>query len=60
MTQAQLARKAKTTQKTISKLETTSDIRPAFDIVANVADALDVDPRALRFGPDPRAERKAS
>lgn len=59
-TQAMLAAKANTTQKTISKLETSAVISPEFETVVNVADALGVDPRSLRFGPDPRTMRKAS
>ena len=53
LTQTQLGEKAGVLQKTISKLETDSETKPAFDTVAKLADALGVDPRALRFGPDP-------
>lgn len=37
-------------QGVISKLERNADVRPAFDTVMNLADALKVDPRQLRFG----------
>ena len=59
LTQAQLGERAGVLQKTISKLETDSDTKPAFDTVAKLADALGIDPRALKFGPDPARGREA-
>lgn len=44
-------------QNTISKLESDSHARPTFETVLALADALDVRPEQLRFGPDPKIER---
>lgn len=57
LTQGQLADKSGVPQPTISKLETRGDISPEFVTVANLADALNRDPRALRFGPDPKTQK---
>jgi transcriptional regulator with XRE-family HTH domain len=40
-------------QAVISKLERNPDAKPTFDTVIRLADALEVEPRALRFGPVP-------
>lgn len=50
LTQQDLEAKAGVTQAVISKLERTADVRPSFETVTKLADALKVDPRALRFG----------
>lgn len=50
LTQQELEAKAGVTQAVISKLERVSTVRPAFDTVIKLADALHVDPRRLRFG----------
>ena len=57
-TQEQLEERSRVPQPTISRLETRDDVRVSADILMKLADALDVDPRALRFGPVP--ERVAS
>lgn len=57
LTQAQLAQTSGIPQAQISQLENTTE-NPAFDTVVALADALDVDPRVLKFGPD--QERVAS
>jgi transcriptional regulator with XRE-family HTH domain len=54
LTQAQLAQKSGIAQNTISKLEANMNARPALATVAALAEALAVNPLALRFGPDPR------
>ena len=53
LTQVQLERLSGLAQNTISKLETRRGARPVFATVVALARALDVDPMALRFGPDP-------
>lgn len=50
LTQEQLETKSGVPQTVISKLERNRAARPAFGTVVNLADALDVDPRRLRFG----------
>lgn len=55
-TQEQLEAASKVAQPIISKLENDSDAKAMFDTVIKLADALDVDPRALRFGPDPQPQ----
>lgn len=50
LTQQELQAKSGVPQAVISKLERVSTARPAFDTVMNLADALNVDPRRLRFG----------
>lgn len=54
LTQEQLERLAHVAQNTISRLESTSKVRPVFHTVVALARALHVDPLQLRFGPDPR------
>lgn len=49
-TQEQLAEAAGLPQARISQLETTTT-NPSFDTVLAVAEALEVDPRVLKFGP---------
>jgi transcriptional regulator with XRE-family HTH domain len=58
LTQEALAARTKVAQNTISKLETNARARPVFTTVAALASALQVDPRDLRFGPDPREVRR--
>lgn len=48
----------KVAQNTISKLESDPHARPTFATVLALADALDVRPEQLRFGPDPKIERE--
>ena len=55
LTQRQLERLSEVAQNTISKLETHATARPVFSTVVALADALRVDPKQLRFGPDPAA-----
>ena len=50
LTQEELEAKSRVPQGVISKLERNADVRPAFDTVVKLADALKVDPRALKFG----------
>lgn len=50
LTQEALEAKSHVPQGVISRLERDSAARPAFDTVLKLADALGVDPRALRFG----------
>lgn len=59
-TQEQLEERSGITQATISRLETRSDTGVAAETLLNLAAALNVDPRALRFGPDPKTEAVAS
>jgi transcriptional regulator with XRE-family HTH domain len=59
LTQTQLAKKARITQKQVSELETNPDLRPLFQTVVAIAQALNLEPMQLRFGPVP-ARRKAS
>lgn len=61
LTQEQLEALSTVPQPVISRLETEADAKAMFDTVVNLADALDLDPRQLRFGPDPKTrERVAS
>lgn len=55
LTQEQLEEKAGVPQAVISKLERNPDAKPAADTVFKLADALNVDPRALRFGQPPES-----
>lgn len=57
LTQDQVAELAGTTQATISRLEKDPHAEPSFKIQTAIADALGVDPRSLRFGPDPKGAR---
>lgn len=50
LTQQALAEKSGVPQEVISRLERNPDAKPTFGTVVNLADALKVDPRALRFG----------
>lgn len=60
-TQEQLEQESGIAQAVISRLENDAKAQPMFKTVADLAEALDVDPRALRFGPAPkRQERVAS
>jgi len=49
-TQEELEAKSGIDQATISNIETGRVTRPAFATVVKLAAALDIDPRALRFG----------
>lgn len=49
-------RGGKVAQAIISKLENTPNAQAMFDTVVNLAEALEIDPRALRFGPDPKKQ----
>lgn len=49
-TQKALEAKSGVPQAVISRLEKNPDARPAFDTVIKLADAIGIDPRALRFG----------
>jgi len=59
LTQEALERRSNVAQNTISKLETRRGARPIFITVVALARALDVDPLALRFGPDPARRPRA-
>jgi transcriptional regulator with XRE-family HTH domain len=59
MTQETLAAKSKVAQNTISKLEVGTTLNPESAVLLALSKALDVDPRELRFGPDPRKRRGA-
>lgn len=50
LTQEQLEAKSGVPQAVISKLERNPDAKPSFDTVVKLADALAIDPRALKFG----------
>lgn len=50
LTQVALAEKTGLDQTTISKLELGKVPNPGIDTVLRLASALDLDPRALRFG----------
>jgi transcriptional regulator with XRE-family HTH domain len=54
LTQEQLESLAKVAQNTISRLESDAKARPVFHTVIALAEALHIDPKQLRFGPDPR------
>lgn len=54
LTQEALGELSGVAQNTISKLETHA-MMPSFTTVVGLADALQVDPRQLRFGPEPGA-----
>jgi transcriptional regulator with XRE-family HTH domain len=58
LTQAQLQERSGVPQSHISRLENSSERRPNFEWVIALADALGIDPRALRFGPDPKKQRE--
>lgn len=53
-------RGAKVSQARISALERDSAARAEFETVITLADVLEVNPRALRFGPDPKNQERAS
>jgi len=55
LTQEALAQAAGIAQNTISKLETLTTSMPSWDTVNKLAAVLKVNPRALRFGPEPGA-----
>jgi transcriptional regulator with XRE-family HTH domain len=55
LSQEQLQLLSKIPQNTISRLESNPMSRPSFATVDALARALNVDPRQLRFGPDPDA-----
>jgi transcriptional regulator with XRE-family HTH domain len=57
-TQVFLARRSGIPQDRISKLETKPPLRPGFETVTALAEALGVDARRLRFGPDPTPIRR--
>lgn len=60
LTQEELSEQTGIAQAAISKLETGAAMGPMADTLLKLAAALSVAPQALRFGPDPRSERKAS
>lgn len=53
LTQEQLEQSSGVSQGVISRLEREADVDPASSTVLKLAEALDVDPRQLRFGPVP-------
>lgn len=57
-TQEQLAAEAGVKQNTISKLETGASESATAETLLQLAAALRVDPRALRFGPDRRKDAR--
>ena len=50
LTQEELESKSTVRQAVISRLERNAEARPAFETVVKLADALNIDPRSLRFG----------
>jgi len=50
LTQEALAEKSGVDQTTISNLEVGRAIRPTFDTACALAEALNIDPRSLKFG----------
>lgn len=48
----------KVSQAIISRLEQAEGDRTRFDVVMSLADALGVDPKALRFGPEPKTDER--
>lgn len=54
MTQEELEASSGIAQNTISKLESHPNPRPSFGTVVALAEALQIDPVRLRFGPDPQ------
>lgn len=60
LTQEQLEALSAVPQGVISKLENNPAATPAFLTVIKLADALALDPRALRFGPDPQRQERMS
>lgn len=60
LTQEQLEALSDVPQGVISKLENNPAATPAFLTVIKLADALALDPRALRFGPDPQRQERMS
>jgi transcriptional regulator with XRE-family HTH domain len=54
LSQEQLTVLSSVPQNTISRLETNPLSRPSFVTVDALARVLKVDPRQLRFGPDPK------
>lgn len=58
-TQERLEEASGVPQNTISRLERSSNSGVSAGTLLKLAEALDVDPRALRFGPDPAKERVA-
>lgn len=59
LTQVQLAALVGLTQNAISRLEITNGADATAETLLKLAAALDVDPRALRFGPDPKHQEVA-
>lgn len=59
-TQETLEAESGVRQNVISRLETDSKTQPMFKTVTKLAAALGVDPRALRFGPDPKAQERVA
>lgn len=55
LSQEQLQTLSRVPQNTISRLESNQLSKPSWDTVRALAEALHVDPRVLRFGPDPAA-----
>lgn len=55
LTQVQLAAKSGIPQTNISKIELGTVVSPGFDTVLQLAAALEIDPRTLRFGHQPEA-----
>ena len=58
LTQDQLEKLSGVAQNTISKLESRPAARPVFETVMALANALGVEPTALRFGPDPARTKR--
>lgn len=50
LTQQQLETKSGVAQGIISKIESGKIQRPAYDTVEKLAEALEIDPRTLKFG----------
>lgn len=60
LTQEQLEDRSGVPQAVISRLETDPKTQAMFDTVVKLADALEIDPRALRFGPDPKTQERSA
>lgn len=55
-TQEDLERESGVAQAIISRLESKEGAAAMADTVFDLADALEVDPRSLRFGPEPKQQ----
>ena len=59
LTQKQLGDRAGITQKQVCELETNPRVRPFYQTVEALAEALNLKPTQLRFGPVPQRKQEA-